>query len=41
MAGAVCAVESTTSEPDFRRRTFGLPAMVLSGNELQMESIED
>jgi muconolactone delta-isomerase len=29
-----CAVESTTSEPDFRCRTCGLPAVLLSGNDL-------
>jgi hydrogenase nickel incorporation protein HypA/HybF len=35
-----CAVEWTAAEPDFRCRTCRLPALVLSGNELQMQSIE-
>jgi hydrogenase nickel incorporation protein HypA/HybF len=35
-----CAVEWTVAEPDFRCRTCGWPAIVLSGNELQLESIE-
>ena len=35
-----CAVEWTASEPDFRCRTCGWPTVVLSGNELQIESIE-
>ena len=35
-----CAVEWTPAEPDFRCRTCGWPAVVLSGNELLMESIE-
>ena len=35
-----CAVEWTAVDPSFRCRTCGWPAVVLSGNELQMESIE-
>jgi Zn finger protein HypA/HybF involved in hydrogenase expression len=35
-----CAVEWTAAKPDFRCRTCGWPAVLLSGNELQMESIE-
>jgi len=35
-----CAVEWTPAEPDFRCRSCGWPAVVLSGDELQLESIE-
>lgn len=35
-----CALEWTAVKPDFRCRTCGWPAVVLSGNELRMESIE-
>ncbi len=35
-----CAVEWTAQEPDFRCRGCGWPALVLSGDELQVESIE-
>ena len=35
-----CAVEWTAAEPNFRCRACGWPAVVLNGNELQMESIE-
>lgn len=35
-----CDVEWTVAEPDFRCRTCGWPAVVLSGSELQLESIE-
>jgi hydrogenase nickel incorporation protein HypA/HybF len=35
-----CEVEWTAVEPEFRCRACGWPALVLSGNELPMESIE-
>ena len=35
-----CAVEWVATEPAFRCRTCGWPAVVLSGDELMMESIE-
>jgi hydrogenase nickel incorporation protein HypA/HybF len=35
-----CAVEWTAAEPDFRCRGCGWPAVVLSGDEFQVESIE-
>lgn len=35
-----CAVEWTATEPNFRCRRCGWPAVVLSGDELMMESIE-
>ena len=35
-----CAVEWTLEEPDFRCRSCGEPAVVVGGDELQMESIE-
>jgi hydrogenase nickel incorporation protein HypA/HybF len=35
-----CAIEWIAREPDFRCRACGWPAVVLSGNELQLESIE-
>lgn len=35
-----CAVEWTPAEPDFRCRTCGGPALLLSGNELEVEYLE-
>ena len=35
-----CAVAWTSTEPDFRCRTCGSPAVVVSGDELEVESIE-
>lgn len=35
-----CDVEWTTPEPSFRCRECGWPATVLSGDELQLDSIE-
>ena len=35
-----CAVAWTATEPDFRCRTCGSPALVVSGTELQGDSIE-
>jgi hydrogenase nickel incorporation protein HypA/HybF len=35
-----CEVEWTTTEPDFRCRGCRWPAVVLSGDELQVESLE-
>jgi hydrogenase nickel incorporation protein HypA/HybF len=35
-----CAIEWIAAEPDFRCRTCGGPAVVMSGNELLMDSIE-
>ena len=35
-----CVVEWTAAEPDFRCRTCGWPAVVLSGDELEIESID-
>jgi hydrogenase nickel incorporation protein HypA/HybF len=35
-----CAAEWMPEEPDFRCRSCGGPAVVVGGNELQMESIE-
>jgi hydrogenase nickel incorporation protein HypA/HybF len=35
-----CEVEWTAREPDFRCRACGWPALVLSGDELRVESIE-
>jgi hydrogenase nickel incorporation protein HypA/HybF len=36
----LCVVEWIAAEPDFRCRSCGWPAVVISGNELQMDSIE-
>jgi hydrogenase nickel incorporation protein HypA/HybF len=35
-----CGVVWTATEPDFRCRTCAAPAVVVSGNELEVESIE-
>lgn len=37
---ACCEVEWVAAEPDFRCRACGWPAEVLSGDELEMRSIE-